>query len=117
MLSLEFWTKCFICQTKILDGAIDYYRSIQGCPKLSQSIKVGLCQINPILGDFDYNYNKILDSYNEAIKHNCELVVFPEMVVTGYPPQDLLLSDKFIDKNLSTLNDFVKHVSKTCILG
>ena len=50
---------------------------------MSQSIKVGLCQINPILGDFDYNYNKILDSYNEAIKHNCDLVVFPEMVVTG----------------------------------
>ena len=37
---------------------------------MSQSIKVGLCQINPILGDFDYNYNKILDSYNEAIKQN-----------------------------------------------
>ena len=84
---------------------------------MSQPIKVGLCQINPTLGDFDYNYNKILDSYNDALKQNCEIIVFPEMVVTGYPPQDLLLSDKFIDKNLSTLNDFVKHVSKTCILG
>ena len=58
---------------------------------MSQPIKVGLCQINPTLGDFDYNYNKILDSYNDALKQNCELVVFPEMVVTGYPPQDLSL--------------------------
>ena len=78
---------------------------------MSQPIKVGLCQINPILGDFDYNYNKILDSYNEAIKHNCDLVVFPEMVVTGYPPQDLLLSDKFIDKN------FEKHLKASRKIG
>jgi len=84
---------------------------------MSQQIKIGLCQINPTLGDFDYNYNKILDSYNEALKQNCELIVFPEMAVTGYPPQDLLLSDKFIDKNLSTLNNFVRNVSKTCIVG
>ena len=84
---------------------------------MSQSIKVGLCQINPTLGDFDYNYNKILHSYNDALKQNCELVVFPEMVITGYPPQDLLLSDKFVDKNLSILDDFVKNVSKTCIIG
>ena len=84
---------------------------------MSNSIKVALCQINPILGNFDYNYDKILHNYNEALKENPDLVVFPEMVVTGYPPQDLLLSKKFIEKNLSTLNRFAKKVSKTCIVG
>ena len=78
---------------------------------MSNSIKVALCQINPILGNFDYNYDKILHNYNEALKENPDLVIFPEMVVTGYPPQDLLLSKKFIEKNLSTLNRFVKKVS------
>ena len=84
---------------------------------MSNSIKVALCQINPILGNFDYNYDKILHNYNEALKENPDLVVFPEMVVTGYPPQDLLLSKKFIEKNLFTLNRFAKKVSKTCIVG
>ena len=84
---------------------------------MPQSIKVGLCQINPILGDFDYNYEKLLDSYNKAIDSGANLVVFPEMVTTGYPPQDLLFSESFIKKNLEVLDNFSKKVSSPCIVG
>ena len=82
---------------------------------MSQSIKVGLCQINPILGDFDYNYEKLLDSYNEAIDNGANLVVFPEMVTTGYPPQDLLFSESFIRKNLEVLDNVSKKVLRIIV--
>ena len=66
---------------------------------MSKSIKVGICQVNPILGNFDYNYQKLLDNYNQAIDKGANLVIFPAMVVTGYPPQDLLFSKSFINKS------------------
>ena len=84
---------------------------------MSKSIKVGICQINPILGNFDYNYQKLLDNYNQAIDKGANLVIFPEMVVTGYPPQDLLFSKSFIKKNLEVLHNFSKKVSSPCIVG
>ena len=54
-------------------------------------MKVALCQINTILGNFDYNYKKILKYYNKSVELNADIVVFPELVITGYPPQDLSL--------------------------
>jgi NAD+ synthase (glutamine-hydrolysing) len=51
---------------------------------LSKSIKVGICQINPKLGNFDYNYKKLLKNYNQAIDKGANLVVFPEMVTAGH---------------------------------
>ena len=46
-------------------------------------MKVALCQINTILGNFDYNYDKILKYYNKSIELNSDMVVFPELVITG----------------------------------
>ena len=60
---------------------------------MSKPINVGTCQINPILGDFEYNYQKLVDSYNTALKKGADLIVFPEMVITGYPPCLLYTSD------------------------
>ena len=84
---------------------------------MSKSIKVGICQINPKLGNFDYNYKKLLKNYNKAIDKGANLVVFPEMVTAGYPPQDLLFSKSFIKKNLEVLDNFSKKVSSPCIVG
>ena len=84
---------------------------------MSKSIKVGICQINPKLGNFDYNYQKLLENYNEALDKGANLVVFPEMVTTGYPPQDLLFSQSFVKKNLEVINNFSKKVSSPCIVG
>jgi len=84
---------------------------------LSKTIKIATCQINPILGNFDYNYKKLIDSYNKAIDRGADLIVFPEMITTGYPPQDLLFSNSFVEKNLEVLNNFSKQVSSPCVLG
>ena len=84
---------------------------------MSKTIKIATCQINPILGNFDYNYKKLIDSYNEAVDRGADLIVFPEMITTGYPPQDLLFSNSFVQKNLEVLNNFSKQVSSPCVLG
>ena len=58
-------------------------------------MKIALCQVNPILGNFTYNLNKIKSFYDRAVKAGAELVVFPELVVCGYPPQDLIWESGF----------------------
>ena len=60
------------------------------------NMKIALCQINPIVGAFEYNKKLILEYYNKAIDSKADLVVFPELAVTGYPPQDLLLENGFV---------------------
>ena len=62
-------------------------------------MKIALCQINPILGSFTYNKKLIEKNYNTALENGADLIVFPEMSITGYPPQDLLLQKDFIKKN------------------
>lgn len=84
---------------------------------MSKSINVAVCQINPILGNFNFNLEKISSSYLEAVEKGADLVVFPEMATTGYPPQDLLNSNSFIDKNISSLDNFSKIVTIPCIIG
>ena len=84
---------------------------------MSQALNVAVCQINPTLGSFKSNIEKISLSYKNAIDNGADLVVFPEMSITGYPPQDLLSNNKFIKKNLSSLNDFSKIVTIPCVVG
>ena len=80
-------------------------------------MKVALCQINTILGNFDYNYDKIIKYYNKSIQLNSDIVVFPELAITGYPPQDLLLNNEFINENLNVLSKIAKNSTKPIIIG
>ena len=80
-------------------------------------MKVALCQINPTVGALSDNVRKIIDVYNDALNSNCDIIVFPELAITGYPPQDLLLNDKFIEANSLALNKIVKHVTVPAIIG
>ena len=48
-------------------------------------MKIGICQINPTVGAIDKNKQLILDYYDKSISNGAELVVFPELAVTGYP--------------------------------
>ena len=65
-------------------------------------MRIGLAQINPTVGDIAGNAELIVSSYHEAVAHNCSLVVFPELALPGYPPEDLLLKPAFLRDNLST---------------
>ncbi len=66
-------------------------------------MKIAIAQINPIIGDFRHNFDKIKHFTDQAITLQCDLVVFSELVITGYPPRDLLERKDFIDANLSCL--------------
>ncbi len=59
-------------------------------------MKIGLAQINPIVGDLSGNARKIIDAAHEAKRHGAHLVVMPELCLVGYPPMDLLDKQDFI---------------------
>jgi NAD+ synthase (glutamine-hydrolysing) len=71
-------------------------------------MKIALAQINPTVGDLEGNAKKIIEYIGEAKKQGTDLVVFPELAVTGYPPEDLVLKPQFIIDNLSALKEIVK---------
>ena len=60
-------------------------------------MKVVLAQINPTVGALKKNAQKIIEIIREYTP-KCDVIVFPEMALTGYPPQDLLLDKSFIQK-------------------
>ena len=75
-------------------------------------MKIALVQINPIIGDIKGNSKKIIDRINNAKEAEVDLVIFSELTVTGYPPRDLLHKPKFIQDNISALENIA-----TCCQG
>ena len=66
-------------------------------------MKVGLAQINTTVGDFSGNCARILSAYRDLVAQGGELVVTPELAITGYPPLDLIFAGEFVDRNLAAL--------------
>ena len=62
-------------------------------------LRVGLSQLNPTVGDLAGNATMVLADYARAEQEGCHVVVYPELTVTGYPPEDLLLKKSFIQDN------------------
>lgn len=58
-------------------------------------MKIALCQIDPIIGNLEYNKKKILDGYKKAIEAKVDLAIFPELSLVGYPPLDLVEKSEF----------------------
>jgi NAD+ synthase (glutamine-hydrolysing) len=61
-----------------------------------RSLRLALCQINPTVGDLAGNEALILDAIERARSEGAQLVLLPELAVTGYPPEDLLLKEHFL---------------------
>ena len=80
-------------------------------------MKIALCQINPTVGAINQNKKNILDSYNRALDSKADIVVFPELALIGYPPQDLLLRDRFIKNANNALEEIAQKSSVPIILG
>lgn len=76
--------------------------------RYNYAVKIALAQINPIVGDIDGNRRKILAFGRRAEARGADLVVFPELALTGYPPRDLLELKAFVQKNLTALQDLAK---------
>ena len=68
-----------------------------------RTLRIALAQVNTAVGDIDGNARLIIDSMAKAREHGAELVAFPELAITGYPPEDLVLHHRFVDDNLTAL--------------
>jgi NAD+ synthetase len=79
-------------------------------------MKIALAQLNTTVGDLAGNETKILAAYRRGVEAGVELVVCPELSVTGYPPRDLLLKKRFITQNLETLNRLAAVTGKVGLL-
>ncbi len=71
------------------------------------TIRIALAQINPTVGDFTGNTAKIISSIERARELGADIVAVPELALTGYPPEDLLLKPQFIGANLKALDQIV----------
>ncbi|MDP8212806.1 MAG: NAD+ synthase [Candidatus Zapsychrus exili] len=81
-------------------------------------MRVALAQINPTVGDLSGNKQKVISFIKKAKSFDADIVVFPELVISGYPPQDLMYKEHFIKNNIKTLNSIVKGIKGiTAIVG
>ena len=76
-----------------------------------ETLRIALAQINPTVGDLKGNSEKIIEYIEKARANNADIVMFPELAVTGYPPEDLLLDKNFLKDTMSHLNDIIAHTT------
>lgn len=77
-------------------------------------LRVALCQINPVVGDLGGNAERITEALGTAEEAGADVAVFPELAVTGYPPEDLLLKPGFVADNLAALSK-VAGATERCV--
>ncbi len=66
-------------------------------------IRVGLAQLNMVVGDIDGNARRVVQAISEVSEAGAQIVAFPELTITGYPPEDLLLKRPFVEANVTAL--------------
>jgi NAD+ synthase (glutamine-hydrolysing) len=79
-------------------------------------MRVGIAQINSTVGDLSGNTKKIMESIDQAKSLGVDLLTFPELAITGYPPEDLLLKPQFIRQNKECLNKIIEHSSDMAVV-
>lgn len=79
-------------------------------------MRIGIAQINCTVGDIKGNSSRILEYAEKARSAGVDIVTFPELAITGYPPEDLLLKPKFIDDNLTALYEFSRSIEDIVVV-
>jgi len=79
-------------------------------------MKIGFAQINPTVGDLSGNFEKIVGAYERLAKAGAELVLTPELAITGYPPQDLVFKSQFVPQNLEVLDKLQARLRGAALL-
>ena len=74
-----------------------------------RTFRIAMVQMNSTVGDLDGNVRRITAWLREAKKAKADLVAFPELAITGYPPEDLLLKPRFVADNRRALQEVVRH--------
>jgi NAD+ synthase (glutamine-hydrolysing) len=79
-------------------------------------MKIGFAQINSTVGDLSGNFEKIAGAYKRLAAEGADLVITPELAITGYPPQDLLFKSQFVPQNLEILEQLHARVRSAGLL-
>jgi len=79
-------------------------------------MKIGFAQLNTTVGDLRGNFEKIAQAYDRLAAAGAELVLAPELAVTGYPPQDLVFKSRFVPENLQIIEQLHKRVGRAALL-
>jgi NAD+ synthase (glutamine-hydrolysing) len=81
-------------------------------------VRVALAQVNPVVGDLEGNARLVMDWIDRAREQRADIVCFPELVLTGYPPEDLVLKRSFVRDNLRQLDKVTKAATGiTAVVG
>jgi NAD+ synthase (glutamine-hydrolysing) len=75
-------------------------------------LRIAACQIDTVVGDLEGNVERVLAALEEAESAGADLAVFPELAVTGYPPEDLLLKPGFVGDNLTALEKLASRTGR-----
>ncbi len=86
------------------------------CSTPSTIMRIAVAQINFSVGDLEGNTQRIMKFVRESTKKT-DLIVFSELSITGYPPQDLLFQEQFVKKNKEMLSRIVEKTDNSCIVG
>ncbi|MBT8339034.1 MAG: NAD+ synthase, partial [Desulfatitalea sp.] len=73
-------------------------------------MKIAIVQLNPTIADFKSQYDRMVADAKQARDQGCDLVVFPELVLCGYPPRDMLEQDTFVDANEACLVKLIDQI-------
>src|SRR5689334_20131516 len=79
-------------------------------------MKIALAQQNYVIGDFDYNREKIINGIKKAERLGADIVAFSELCVCGYPPRDFLEFKDFIQRCEESVNEIAKHTQNVAAL-
>ena len=79
-------------------------------------VKIGFAQIDTTVGDFAGNARKIARAAEDLESRGAQIILTPELSLTGYPPQDLLFKSDFVPRNLAALDELHSHVGKAALL-
>jgi NAD+ synthetase len=79
-------------------------------------MKIGFAQLNTTVGDLHGNFEKILTAYERLAAAGAELVITPELAITGYPPQDLMFKSRFVPENLELIEKLHQQVGRSALV-
>ena len=79
-------------------------------------MKIGFAQINTTVGDLSGNCDLIIGAYERLAAAGAELILTPELAITGYPPQDLVFKSRFVLENLAILEKLHSRVGEAALL-
>ena len=74
-------------------------------------MKIGIAQINTTVGDLSGNQQRILNAYHQLVANGAELILYPELVICGYPPRDLLLKSRFVHDMGKALQTIAREIN------